>query len=343
MSRLVKHSLREASGVNHVKVAVFDNQTLWTGANVAETYLTKRQDRYVVVNNAPLANAAEGAVLALCSAASHASMTSSSGTAAACRQLASQLRSSPDNPAFSPAVHDGDTVAFLCAQAGWAGVRQEEALMSALLSSASRSYAPTCLSSPYLNPTARLERLLAEIPMLNLLTASPECHGWAGAVGPAALVPAAYSELSYRALRRLLRRRRSGELSYREWSRDAWDFHAKGCVMRTRTRKPPKSKVLPPPPLNRPPLRVWVSPLDDESGGPLATLVGSSNYGVRSSRNDIELNCLLLTRNLELRGRLRDEWGRLTRDTAIVSLPDLQERRPGVALRAAALLARTWL
>ena len=36
---------KEIAGVCHVKAAVFDDDALWTGANLAETYLTNRQAR----------------------------------------------------------------------------------------------------------------------------------------------------------------------------------------------------------------------------------------------------------------------------------------------------------
>ncbi|MEE4248180.1 MAG: hypothetical protein V2I33_22550 [Kangiellaceae bacterium] len=38
----------EIMGVQHIKVAVFDNHVLLTGANLQEEYFTDRQDRYMV-------------------------------------------------------------------------------------------------------------------------------------------------------------------------------------------------------------------------------------------------------------------------------------------------------
>ena len=41
--------LREIFGVHHMKLNVFDNNVLITGANLSEDYFTDRQDRYIVI------------------------------------------------------------------------------------------------------------------------------------------------------------------------------------------------------------------------------------------------------------------------------------------------------
>ena len=52
------HSLRsflgELCGVQHVKMSVFDDTVVLTGANLSHDYFTNRQDRYVVVSDVPL-------------------------------------------------------------------------------------------------------------------------------------------------------------------------------------------------------------------------------------------------------------------------------------------------
>jgi phosphatidylserine/phosphatidylglycerophosphate/cardiolipin synthase-like enzyme len=44
-ARALPPRAREVAGVCHVKAAIFDDDALWTGANLAETYLTNRQAR----------------------------------------------------------------------------------------------------------------------------------------------------------------------------------------------------------------------------------------------------------------------------------------------------------
>ena len=45
--------LREVFGVQHVKAAVFDDAVLLTGANLSRDYFTTRQDRYMLIEDAP--------------------------------------------------------------------------------------------------------------------------------------------------------------------------------------------------------------------------------------------------------------------------------------------------
>jgi hypothetical protein len=45
--------LCEAFGVQHMKVAVFDDHVVMTGANLSENYFTDRQDRVMIIKNAP--------------------------------------------------------------------------------------------------------------------------------------------------------------------------------------------------------------------------------------------------------------------------------------------------
>lgn len=45
--------VREIIGVQHMKMYVFDDSVLLSGANLSETYFTNRQDRYILFKNAP--------------------------------------------------------------------------------------------------------------------------------------------------------------------------------------------------------------------------------------------------------------------------------------------------
>mmetsp|Transcript_17314 Transcript_17314/g.31199 ORF Transcript_17314/g.31199 Transcript_17314/m.31199 type:complete len:526 (-) Transcript_17314:554-2131(-) len=47
------NALSEVFGVQHMKVAVFDDHVVMTGANLSENYFTDRQDRVVIFKNAP--------------------------------------------------------------------------------------------------------------------------------------------------------------------------------------------------------------------------------------------------------------------------------------------------
>lgn len=297
----------------HAKVAVFDDVSLWGGANLAETYLTKRQDRCVSVRSRALADAAERALEALLAGAHavDAPPQPARRVREAAREMASRLRASAANGGAA----EGDTLAFLCSQAGWAGVRGEEAVTGALAASAGA----LALSTPYLNLPVRLERQLSSTAApLTLLSASPACHAWAGASGSAALVAPAYAVLAHRSLRRLTAARARRGLpppALLEWRRVGEEYHAKGMWS-------------------------WPGP---EGGEPFATLVGSTNYGVRSARADLELSLALVTLDDGLRARLGGEWRALAASASAASPEELAARMPGMSVRVAAHLARLWL
>lgn len=44
--------LNEMLGVHHVKLAIFDNSVILTGANMEEQYFLNRRDRYWIINDA---------------------------------------------------------------------------------------------------------------------------------------------------------------------------------------------------------------------------------------------------------------------------------------------------
>lgn len=43
----------EVVGVQHMKIYVFDDQLILSGANLSNTYFTDRQDRYLVLSGEP--------------------------------------------------------------------------------------------------------------------------------------------------------------------------------------------------------------------------------------------------------------------------------------------------
>nr|CAD2209514.1 unnamed protein product [Meloidogyne enterolobii] len=62
-----------------------------------------------------------------------------------------------------------------------------------------------------------------------------------------------------------------------EWDRDSWTFHAKG---------------------------LWIDFLNEKRIG---TVIGSSNYGFRSSQRDLEAQVLLVTENDALKQKIIEE------------------------------------
>ena len=204
----------------------------------------------------------------------------------------------------------------LTAQAGFAGLRHDERVFEALLA-ASPAGSAAALATPYCNLPPAAERALAATAAapLAVLTAAPEAHGFAGARGVASFVPAAYGVMEHRLLSRLSARREG--VSLREFNRPGWQFHAKG-------------------------LWLW-PPGGADVEAPVATLVGSSNYGVRSAARDVEAQLAVVTTHAGLRAALQREWLQLSEHAPPVALPQLAARAAGVGARLAAHAARRWM
>jgi CDP-diacylglycerol--glycerol-3-phosphate 3-phosphatidyltransferase len=368
--------LREIIGVQHMKGLVFDDDVILTGANLSEAYFTNtRQDRYFVVRKSPeLADFFENIIDTVGKYAYPLRPAATSGPApqgvdgvkrawAFRRRIKKDLESlfAPDRrislgglrykaPSFRYGSHlcrgqqeadisasgvdwsSSDTWIFPLVQAGFAGVRQEEFATLRLLRHAARLGGSLHLTTPYLNLGAAYEHALANAgPMLDiqLLTASPEANGFFGSPGLSGSIPLAYSLLEHRTWKRLtgaaktsfgLGITKSHDFNKRqllEYARPGWEYHAKGIYW------DPKSGV----------------------DKPAVTLVGSSNYGHRSLRRDLECQFLVATSHLGLRAALEREKAALVAHAHLVEASSFEGlgRTAGVVHRVAVRLLRSFL
>lgn len=111
-----------------------------------------------------------------------------------------------------------------------------------------------------------------------MLGPSGESHSFSTGAGLKALVPGAYLDRE-RALTRRLRRARAAasahDVQLRHYDRPGWVLHAKG---------------------------VWLT-----REAETATVIGSSSFGERSLTRDLDMSCLLVTKNAALRAALARE------------------------------------
>jgi len=305
--------VRELAGVSHLKAAVFDDDCVWSGANLAETYLTLRQDRYMAVSGSPaLADATcEVMEAAMCGHAHELRPDGSLQPLQARMGRAASLAASMSQAVAPrlPLPASWDTLAFVGAQLGAGGLHLDERIFSFLLTSPALAGGCARVATPYCAPSPATEAALCKTPAekLTLLTAAPAAHGFAGATGPAALVPEAYSVLQARLAARLSAAR---PLEVLEYARPGWQFHSKG---------------------------VWVSSAPNAPVS--ATLIGSSNYGHRSAHRDVEASLCLVTRSASLGYRLLAEWEALVTHAH----PAAPKRRPRIRAILAALVAKRFM
>jgi CDP-diacylglycerol--glycerol-3-phosphate 3-phosphatidyltransferase len=173
----------------------------------------------------------------------------------------------------------------------------------------------------YFNPHPSITSLLLSPPASSniqgtVITASPWANGFFGSSGVSGLLPSAYTLLSRRFLDKAHSKGLSESIQLKEWRKGTvgklggWTYHAKG---------------------------LWVTLPQEEEQGPSVTLVGSSNYTKRSYSLDLEMNTLIVTRDEDLKRRLKEEQEWLAKDAEVVSRDDLMtvERRVGIRVRVA--------
>lgn len=126
-----------------------------------------------------------------------------------------------------------------------------------------------------------------ETARVRVVAASPRTNGWHGAQGFSSLVTAFYNRLQLR-----LEARLRGALY--EWDSETCSFHAKGIWLLL--PPPPRAPLSPSASSSRSPAGANSATSSSSGGPPSMFVVGSSNYGERSTRRDFEFDLLLVSR-----------------------------------------------
>uniref|UniRef100_A0A8D9ACU7 CDP-diacylglycerol--glycerol-3-phosphate 3-phosphatidyltransferase n=1 Tax=Cacopsylla melanoneura TaxID=428564 RepID=A0A8D9ACU7_9HEMI len=132
------------------------------------------------------------------------------------------------------------------------------------------------LGTGYFNLTQDYVRAILAKPSVqySVLMAHPTANGFLNARGVAGGIPYAYTALAAQFLSQVS----ALKLSMFEYIRKGWTYHAKG---------------------------LWYADRSDDP--PILTLIGSSNFGERSVRRDLECSLLILSEDVTLHTRLEQE------------------------------------
>lgn len=344
----------ETLSVSHVKAAVFDNDVILTGANLSDTYFTTRQDRYIHFSNVPeLADYFAGLLTTL---ATSGSLIVNKKTDAVPEShvldpewdmnwVGIQHRSAPYHPFLGPGSvedfldHFSDRIrSFRNAQVAKAAEAMEDTENNSESSQSGPSYVmPTLqmadfgvsddedvfdamvnahgelyLASPYFNFAPGYEETIINADnKVHIITASEQCHGWAGAKGVSSAIPKAYTHLQGQFLTRAQASGREKKLFMSEFDKAGWTFHAKG---------------------------VWAP-----KG--LATVIGSSNFGWRSAKRDLEAGIVLVTEDELLAKEIEAERRSLWHPAQPVEAKTSIDRASGIStwVRLASGLIQSYL
>ncbi|KAI5623339.1 CDP-diacylglycerol--glycerol-3-phosphate 3-phosphatidyltransferase, mitochondrial, partial [Silurus asotus] len=301
---LVPERFNETIGVQHIKVYLFDNSLIISGANLSDSYFTNRQDRYVLLEDckevadffAQLVEAVGDVSLQLAADDSVHMMEGMvhpykgkcnrldfSGSAqrrimevmnsARTRQHMLELDS---NSKVEYGEEHSDTWVFPLVQMKPLGIRLDEEVTQRLLMKAGGD-STVYLTSGYFNLTQTYMRLvLGAAADYRILMASPEVNGFFGAKGVAGAIPEAYIHLAHQFYSKVCELGQQDRVHLHEYHRPDWTFHAKG---------------------------LWY--YLEGNNRPCLTLIGSPNFGYRSVHRDIEAQIAIVTENDELQMQLQ--------------------------------------
>nr|CAG4649465.1 EOG090X08SX [Scapholeberis mucronata] len=300
LKKVLPERWNEVVGLQHMKIYIFDDSLLISGANLSHDYFTNRQDRYVIIEDSKeLVDFFDQLVetvsqfslqlnsnnrLSLNSNFPHHPYESDHQkfTAEAKRRVESlferQLMKNSATVFDWPNAESSDTWIFPFVQMGQLNIFMDSVITQEILEKVPPN-AELCLATGYFNLTNDyMNRLLeAPEPNIHILMAHPLANGFFGARGFAGGIPAAYTLLAYQFFQRVMERARAARIRLWEYQRQDWTFHAKG---------------------------LWISIGEPR---PCLTLIGSPNFGYRSVYRDLEAQIAIVTINSNLRDQLHQE------------------------------------
>ncbi|XP_065349381.1 CDP-diacylglycerol--glycerol-3-phosphate 3-phosphatidyltransferase, mitochondrial isoform X2 [Cloeon dipterum] len=301
---LLPQRWNEVVGLQHMKIYLFDDSVIVSGANLSDDYFTNRQDRYVLIDDCPsLSNFLDGLVSTVSDFSFQ--LTQDNQTV-----LAPNWKFHPFNSPRSKFVDAAgqhvstfyqqwlrqsaadttqlDTVIYPLIEMRQLGVGNDCRVTKRLIASAPANACVT-LSTGYFNLTDEYSKCVIDSGAdFDILMAHPSANGFLGARGAAGGIPHAYTLLAHRFRLKLAALGQQLRVRLREYQRQDWTYHAKG---------------------------LWYQHQPDIK--PEMTLIGSPNFGERSTVRDLELQLILATTNEGLKSQLTEEVQDLKMSTTV--------------------------
>lgn len=342
LERLVPPRYNEGFGTWHAKYYCADADVLISGANLAHSYFTNRQDRYVRLRGAPFVSYLGSLTRLLTDYAYRVAPSRAAeepqrvvalegeadvrlvwrqrslpprgwGAHAHATLTAFQQAWKASNAVRSAAGADNgaDTFFWPCLQAGYLGLREEERAMAAAWTAINGARdVDVDLTSGYFGLYAAYKRAVLESSApVSVIAAAPESNGFYKSRGPSGLIPEGYTLLERRFWADAERKGRAGDggITLKEWRKEGWTYHAKGLWVS------PQSEAG-----SRPPASAEPAAEAGGDAGPFLSFIGSSNLSTRSLNLDTEMSLFLGTRNASLRKALGAEVAHLNANSHVV-------------------------
>lgn len=301
--RLAPARWNELIGLQHMKIYLFDDTVIISGANLSNDYFTNRQDRYIEIEDHKLANFfssliekvkefslqvdAESGDVKLHESWNMLPYQSDQQAFAneAKRRMLGFFKKTFENQRKQniESSPNTDTWIFPTLEMGQLNIHHDSVVMKRILMNIEKK-SKLCMATGYFNLTQNLRDIIVSDceAGCSFIMSHPSCNGFKGAKGPAGGIPDAYSLLARQFYEKITQKGQGARISLLEYERANWTYHAKG---------------------------LWYYPA--ESALPCMTVIGSSNYGERSVNRDLESQLCLVTVNKTLQKSLEAEYEHL--------------------------------
>ena len=307
--KYIPKRINEGWGLQHMKLYGIDDEIILSGANLSDDYFTNRQDRYHVFSSKRVADYYSEIYHTMCRVsfllqpqdnaqsfslewpstnASPSPLQDPKGYIKASADLFSHFIK-PNATGSSEASSDTSIYPLLIILQA---LNNELPSLTSLLTTPLPTNSSYLFTAGYFNPHPDITASLLSASKYGtkgtVVTASPWANGFYGSKGVSGLLPPAYTLLSRRFLQ-AASKYAPGGVELREWRLGTvgrphgWTYHAKGLWLTlgsnasTEDAKP--------------------SELADLADGPSVTVIGSSNYTVRSYSLDAEVGAIVVTSN----------------------------------------------
>ncbi|XP_011298498.1 CDP-diacylglycerol--glycerol-3-phosphate 3-phosphatidyltransferase, mitochondrial isoform X2 [Fopius arisanus] len=312
---IIPQRYNELIGLQHMKIYICDDSLIISGANLSNDYFTNRQDRYFLIEDckelcdfydeliqrvsAFSFRLTPGDIMSYSSESLHHPLRGSVRTfKETVREKIQSLSLKAMGEFNSLKPVDSDTWIFPLIQMGTFNIHQDSEVTLNLLKTAPPG-SLLRIATSYLNLTSEYREALIRHceGTCELLTAHPSANGFFGAKGVAGGIPAAYTLIEKSFFKEVERRGLDHRIKLREYIRPGWTYHAKGLWYTLPSHK-----------------------------RPCFTLIGSSNFGYRSVKRDLECQIGLVTRNEGLQEALEYEHNRLFKKSEPVTTQTFNQR-----------------
>lgn len=325
---LNRQKYNEIVSLQHIKVYLFDDGFIISGANLNEQYFTNRQDRYIYVRNCPLlADYLERLIQAIGSISMH---LNSEGAFSfeldpldernkqkiqfKLREQIEQLNRSYLKTEVRPATKVGgkasdsktvdsragskdETMIYPLLQMKKFEINSDETFTKFVFNSLTDSCRLN-LASGYFNLTQDYQQSIFKTASsrpgcsIELVMASEQVNSFYKAKGPIQHIPSVYTQLSKNFLEDL-NSKLLNNVRLLSYFRSNWTFHAKG---------------------------LWLQPATTSDY--FLSLCGSPNFGYRSVYRDLELQMAILTKDDHLVKQLLNEYENIRAYSSSINTPD---------------------